>query len=357
MKQKGIQWIYLIVPIAVFYIYILTLSPQIFWRDAPEFVATSHTLSISHPSGSPTYNLFAKTFTFLPVASVTFRVHMASAVCGAAVVLIMLLTMKELFTILYQKDPTVLQRWGMAICAIMFGISISFWKFSVTAEVYTVQDLLFLIVLCLGLIFYRNGDIRLFFAGAFLFGLSMGAHIVSALFLPPFLLLYLSRGSSWKLFGTAVFFFLLGFSVYLYLPFRFERAPLVLGYKINNLDHTISHMTGKLVIGDVKQGVLQTTMRMELLGTQAWIFFRNLVTQLSLLGVALGIYGLFVLFKRNIFIALVTIVAFLLYWGFFIHWELAFGFFPNYILWTIWMAVGLCELIKLVESLRWQKAY
>ena len=329
-KRDDLTWFFFIIPVCVFCIYLITLCPQIFWRDAPEFVATAHTLSISHPAGSPTYNLFAKTFTFLPLGSVAFRVHMASALCGASILFIMLLTIKELFEILYKRPPTLLYVLGMSLCALLFGISLAFWKFSITAEVYVLQDLFLVIVLYSALKFYRIGDVRLFFAGAFLFGLSLGAHMINGLFLPPLLLLYLSRRNSWKHLGEASFFFVLGFSVYLYLPFRFERAPLVLGYNINDLDHTISQMTARNVMPGVKKGIIQTSIRMELLNTKVWIFFRNIIEQLSLLGFVLGVFGLFVLLIRRVFIALITVAMFILYWWFLINWVGPFGFFPNY---------------------------
>jgi len=76
-------------------VYIGGLCPTIYWFDSPEFVATTYTLGISHPAGSPTYSLFAKLATFLPLGSIAFRVNAFSALVGA-------LSVTLLFSILHK---------------------------------------------------------------------------------------------------------------------------------------------------------------------------------------------------------------------------------------------------------------
>jgi hypothetical protein len=76
-------------------VYTRVLCPTIYWRDSPEFVATTYTLGISHPAGSPTYSLFAKLATFLPLGSVAFRVNAFSTLVGA-------LSISLLFVLLYK---------------------------------------------------------------------------------------------------------------------------------------------------------------------------------------------------------------------------------------------------------------
>jgi tetratricopeptide (TPR) repeat protein len=348
---KGGRWLFILIPLTVFYLYLVTLCPQIFWRDAAEFVATAQTLSISHPAGSPTYNLFAKSFTFLPFANVVFRVHMASAVCGALTIFLMLLVMRELFGILYQQDPTPIQKWGMALFALLFGSSLAFWKLSVTAEVYTLQDALLVLVLLLGLKYYRNGDSRLLLTGAFFSGLSLGAHMASGLFLPPLLLLILLRKQALKHLGPAAFFFVLGFSVYLYLPFRFEEAPLRLGYNTNDLKNTFYHITATGVADSTKKNIAMNFTLNELQPIRIWGFAKRLVGQVSYLGFIMGALGLLVLVTRRFCLAVIMIMMFVLYGGFFSRWP-PMGLLPVYILWTIWAAVGTNEILRWAAYLK-----
>src|SRR5438552_16323077 len=55
-------------------LYIDGLCPTMYCFDSPEFITTAHTLGIRHPAGSPTYSLFAKLATFIPLGSVALRV-------------------------------------------------------------------------------------------------------------------------------------------------------------------------------------------------------------------------------------------------------------------------------------------
>jgi hypothetical protein len=339
------RWLSICTGVLLLCLYILTLAPQVYWRDSPEFVATSQTLSISHPAGSPAYNLFAKTFTFLPLANVVFRVHLASAVCGSLVFMLMIFVMRELFLLLFGKAPNRLQEWGMALCALVFGLSLYFWKFSVTAEVYTLQDALFLVVLWCGFRFYRQGDARFLLAGAFVFGLSLGAHMANALFLPPFFLFFILRKGGLKHLSMAAFFFLLGFCVYLYLPFRFEGAPLRLGYDVNNALHTFDHMTGKSVQDAVRDEFFRTAISSELRGVKILTFFERLIGEVSHLGLALGALGLVMLLRKRPVLGIILLLMFASYGGFFHDWR-PMGLFPAYILWTIWMGVGFAGLLE-----------
>ncbi len=59
------------------------LCPSLYWRDPGEFVAIAFTLSVGHPTGSPTYSLIAKLFTFLPWGSLFQKINLVSAVFGA----------------------------------------------------------------------------------------------------------------------------------------------------------------------------------------------------------------------------------------------------------------------------------
>ena len=51
------------------------------WLDAPELVAASFSLGVSHPPGHPAYILFSHLFALLPIGSVAFRLALFSAFC------------------------------------------------------------------------------------------------------------------------------------------------------------------------------------------------------------------------------------------------------------------------------------
>ena len=53
------------VGIFVFGIYRITLSPDVSFWDSGEFIATSHSLGIPHPPGTPLYVLMGRVFSIL----------------------------------------------------------------------------------------------------------------------------------------------------------------------------------------------------------------------------------------------------------------------------------------------------
>src|SRR5215475_14941390 len=116
-------------------LYISGLCPTMYWFDSPEFITTAHTLGISHPAGSPTYSLFAKLVTFLPIGSVALRVNAFSALVGACAIAL-------LFSLLYELLGTS-SAWRRGTAAtggtLFLLVSESFWRFAEVAEVYMLQ--------------------------------------------------------------------------------------------------------------------------------------------------------------------------------------------------------------------------
>src|SRR5215510_13492995 len=113
-------------------LYISGLCPTMYWFDSPEFITTAHTLGISHPAGSPTYSLFAKLATFLPLGSIAFRVNAFSALVGAFSVTLLFSILHKLLAL---SSPWT--RWIAALGGALFLlVSESFWRFTEVAEVY-----------------------------------------------------------------------------------------------------------------------------------------------------------------------------------------------------------------------------
>src|SRR5215470_2181329 len=156
-------------------VYIAGLCPTMYWFDSPEFITTAHTLGISHPAGSPTYSLFAKLATFLPIGSVALRVNAFSALIGACAIAL-------LFSLLYDLLGTS-SAWirGTAAAggALFLLVSESFWRFAEVAEVYMLQNYFLILLLAVLLKASRStlsGQQRSYWLFAFLYGLSAGVH-------------------------------------------------------------------------------------------------------------------------------------------------------------------------------------
>jgi tetratricopeptide (TPR) repeat protein len=337
-------------------LYIWGLAPTAYWRDSPEFITAVHTLGISHPAGSPTYALFAKPITFLPVGSLALRVNFFSALCGG-------LAVSVLFSLLYALLTESLP-W-VRLCAALSGallllVSESFWRFSEVAEVYTLQDCLLVVLLTL-LVKARQArpwaqppHIALYWLFAFLYGLSAGVHATMAFFLPAFLVfLGLTAPRIFRGKGLAflAFFFLLGFSTYLYLPIRSLSDPALDWGDTETFRQFLIHLT------DRKDAPMHFEMPWPKMPSQMHLYLANLVNEFSTLGFALGLVGCLYLFYKDKPLSLLLFLVFLGNAGFFIRsWKSAFGFLPSFIIFALWIGFGVHICLTLLATL-YQRCY
>src|SRR3954469_6923355 len=167
---------------ALFALYALTAPRTVAVEDDGLFILSSYFLGIEHAPGSPLFTLVGHLFTMLPVGSVAYRVHLASAffgglACGAAWLCARALTGGRL--------PAYLAALGL-------GVTPVFWSQAIIAEVYTLNALFFLALVFLGL--HALEGRRVLPWMALLFGLSLSNHWpLMLLVAPAFALLLLPR--------------------------------------------------------------------------------------------------------------------------------------------------------------------
>src|SRR4030042_7150041 len=87
-----------------FILYLFTVCPTVYWRDAGEFQVVAYQLGIAHPAGSPFYVLITKIFTFLPFGSIAFKVNLASAFFGAALLRLIFLLINECLKLIFPYE-------------------------------------------------------------------------------------------------------------------------------------------------------------------------------------------------------------------------------------------------------------
>lgn len=158
----------------LFILYAATSPRTVALEDDGLFVLSSRFLGVEHPPGYPLFTLFGRLFTYLPLGSVAYRVHLASACFGALTCAAAWLCARVLMA---GRLPAYLAALGL-------GFSPVFWSQSIIAEVYTLNTFLFLLLAYLGLrACPPNGQAA---AGletsrfvpwmAFIFGLSLANH-------------------------------------------------------------------------------------------------------------------------------------------------------------------------------------
>lgn len=205
-------------------LYLFTLSPTINFGDSPELISSAYTLGITHPPGYPLYSLSAKLFTYIPwIDSVAQKVNFASAFFSAVSIFFIAL-------IIASSGKTYSLE-GATISALFLMASPTLWSQSVISEVYALNLFLFTLLLYLSFLWWKSADKRYLFAATFIYGLGLANHHTLVAFMPV-LLAFIFAGKRTSLIDLnriiyLCILFILGFSVYIYLPLRaMQSTPM-----------------------------------------------------------------------------------------------------------------------------------
>jgi len=196
-------------------LFVFSAAPTQTLLDSAELAAACRVLGIAHSPGYPLYVLAGKAFSVLVFwGNPAYRTNLFSVFCGAAALSFLAMS---------------LHRWGWKASlagAALLGSSGIFWKTVQVTEVFA------LLLLCAAFLWwyliYSRSPSWIFLA--FLFGLGLGNHHMLVLLFPAFFLEMATEDSGnigWRQALWMGLFFILGFSVYLYLPLRSLREPLL----------------------------------------------------------------------------------------------------------------------------------
>lgn len=213
--------------------YLVTMSRTVVVEDDGIFILSCYHLGVSHPPGYPLYTLLGKLFTLLPFGSMAFRVHCLSAFLGA-------LACAVLFWILLDLEvrPT-----AAFVGALGLAFSEVFWSQCIIAEVYSLNALLFFLMLLVTLRIAKKPAMETvdlswlnaqshWFLLALLFGLGLSNHWPLVLLSSPCLVLILLP--QWRKFvlhlPSLVFGLFLGLLPYAWMVIRSRMCPLTSFY-------------------------------------------------------------------------------------------------------------------------------
>ncbi len=228
-------------------VYLITVSPTINHRDSPEFIVSAFTLGISHPAGFPTYNLLAKAFTFFPFGSIAFKVNLFSVFFACLTLALLYATAIHFMASIYPDEDRSRFMGPALLSTGLLAFSGPFWFHSLVAEVYTLHSFFLCLILLLLLLWREKSDVRYLYVAALAYGLSAGNHATVAFILPAILVLYFcwnTRNIAGNLL-TATLFFLIGFSVYAYLPIRSLAEPAMDWGNPETLKGFLYHVTDR----------------------------------------------------------------------------------------------------------------
>ncbi len=225
------------------FLYVFTLAPTVTLEDSGEFIVAAHHLGVAHPSGYPLWCLVAHPFTWLPWGTIAERVHLSSAVFGAASV-----------WMTYLVAMRLVRDWRAALVgALGLGASAVLWSQSVVAEVYSLNAFLSVLLLYLGMRWRDDRRARWLYGLAFTLGAGLTNHPLIALIgLPLFAwLLWVDARAVLRVRVLAVgaLLFMLGLSIYAYLPLRASAVPPLNVGNPATLEATLAHIARDVYSG------------------------------------------------------------------------------------------------------------
>ena len=195
---------------------LILIFPSQGWLDESELCVSSFLLGIGHPPAQPLYVMFGKMAQLIPIGSLPLRLGVLSAVLLLAS---FFLSIKIVLRILKNNNSRLLTVISCFVGLYVF-LSVTVTLQGVRAELYSLN----LFIVLLTLYFLLNEKTRL--AGFFMAGLGSGCHVLllAAFLVPCFVYLLLAK-TNLKLFLKGLLFFILGLSIYLYLPVRASTFP------------------------------------------------------------------------------------------------------------------------------------
>ena len=267
------------------FIYIKTLAPTVWFIDSGELAAVASTLGIAHPTGYPLFTIIGYVFSKLPISgSEVYNLNIMSAFFCSLGVFIFVLMLSYIFTkqdivksadkqkkTSAKKEEKPLPRTDLfdfntyiiipAAASLVLAFSRTFWGNANSVEVYPLHifflsSLIFLFIKAiLETNTVKNNDFfikqnKYYLLFALVLGFSFTNHLTTILLAPACLTLFFyknlyNKPRLYKLLGWMAFFFVIGLSVYIYLPIRAGMEPQFLWGNPFNWERFKWHVTGK----------------------------------------------------------------------------------------------------------------
>ena len=329
-----------------FTIYLRTLAPTVMWYDMGEYQTAAYFLGVAHNTGYPLYLLLGKIFTFLPVGDPAFRVNVMSAFFGAGT---LFLTHLLVFRLTDSKIAAFLT-------ALTLSVTSTLWSNATWAEVYTLNAFLSLLIIFLFVIWLeedQNWQINL---AVGVFGLSLGNHrLILAVGLGLGLVylisrLHIQKSWSWREVFRLLGFFVLGFSIHLYLPIRSLQNPPVLWIDASQPSAFFKMITTGYASSEAFFNPLGDLTRLK-------IMVKMLVTfpvyEWTAVGLVLGLVGAYRSIREHSQVFLIMMIIVLLtgvmvsVYG--IH-DIFNYYHPIYLMVAIWFGIGTAWLLSMINE-------
>lgn len=331
-KNNFYFWFFgLLVFIILFIVYYLTTNRHLTFTDNGELMAVCRSLGVAHPTGYPLFTIVGYIWSLLPLwENKTFQMNLFSAFWTALSAVLFYFSNVELLKIL-TKNLGWLKRLPIheksqfhiflasLIPTFVYSFGLVIWREATSLEVYSLQLFLFnTLFYIVFLTLSKNFEPKIILVLGLVLGLSFSNHLTTVLFVPAILFLFFFEFN-----GTVSFrvkrstkllplvpFFVLGLSLYLYLPVRSCQSPLFnWGWVSRSFDKFWYHVSGK-------QYRVWMFSSADVVGVNFEKFLNALINQFHWISLPIIIIGVFFLLRRNkclFWILFISIISCLLY--------------------------------------------
>lgn len=200
--------------------YMVTSYPVLATGDSGEFITGACRLGISHPPSFPLFSLIGKAFSILPLANDGWRVTLGVVLFSSCAAVLLFFIVR----LLSRSNAAAL------IAALSYAFCPVVWSQAIIAEVYAL-NVCFLLACCFLLLRWKEtGTPAYLYAFGLTFGLSLTNHYpLMLLALPAYVLFIIIniRSLRWNNVPVVLGFAVLGLLVYLYLPIRSGKNPVL----------------------------------------------------------------------------------------------------------------------------------
>lgn len=319
------------------FIYLFTIFPVVSSGDGGELASCCYLLSIAHPTGYPLYTLIGKLFTFLPVGSIGYRVNFLSCFFSSLTTVILYKILKNLL-----KNNFIIP----VFSSLLFAFSPAIWYQSLLTEVYSLNIFFFSILIFIFIIWREKRNLRLLYIFTFLYGVSFSHYFLVITYLPVFLYILLKENKKIPNPLFLIFIFMLGANIYTYIPVR-----SITDYPFARFNaHTLSSFLDFINAEGFKEISLDLERYKEVFPNLIFYF----LSQFSLFGVIVFLWGIYRVRREDIFLSLFLISSILI--NLFFSLPASFSFdiesfiSPTYFLMSIGIALGLSYIFRKIAG-------
>ena len=342
------------------FFYLLTLSPTVSWIDSGELATVCTTLGIAHPTGYPVYTLIGRLFSLFPFGPPVQNLNLLSLLFISFSNLFLFFVLVTIFELLFPELPERWRKYISLVSTLIFSFTPTLWSQATSNEVYGLNVLLatLLLYLILSQIRLRKQEKniwsnKIFYLFFFLYGLSFGNHLSTVLLLPGFIFLFMTiYGKSFfkkKRIFLLVSFFILGISIYLYLPVRSSLNPILNWGDPSSLSNLKRHISGW------QYSVWMFSESGQAFWESLKNYLRLFYSQFPIYLLPWAILGFIILLKKNwkVFVFLLLIFLFTIFYG--INYQIPDidpYFLPSFLVAAVWLGCGIAWIFSLLQKQR-----